>query len=54
MAALFRGIAKGATTLATAPAPLPPYAKSMNGRSHPHVVYVFDDEVLLSDLDWQL
>ena len=61
MTALFKGIAKGAMTLATTGDPgeaalraLLPYAKSMNGKSHPHAVQVGDVTVLLSEADWAL
>jgi len=53
MAALFSGSVGAALTLATTPAPLPPYAKHLNGKDR-HVVIVGDDVILLSDLDWLL
>jgi hypothetical protein len=54
MSAIFTGIRKVASTLSTATS-RPIYAKAMNGKSHPHIVFVGEDDYLiLSDLDWQL
>jgi hypothetical protein len=53
MASLFSGSVGTALTLATTPAPPASYAKHLNGKDR-HVVIVGDDEVILSDLDWQL
>jgi hypothetical protein len=55
MSALFvQAKAAVGSSLSTAPAPLPNCARHLNGKSHPHFLYVGDDVVLLDDLDWNL
>ena len=54
MSAIFTGMRRAALTLSTA-TPRAPFAKSLNGKSHPQIIFVGDDDYLiLSDLDWQL
>jgi len=54
VSAIFSNIRKATATLCTATTTLPIYAKSLNGVGHPHIIFVGDDEVYLSELDWEL
>jgi hypothetical protein len=54
VSAIFSNIRKATATLCTATTTLPIYAKSLNGVGHPHIIFVGDDEVYLSELDWKL